>query len=497
MPSGWKQVLARGDAALKKLFSSGVVGAAQTPAAQPVPGRAALSLGAFDIEGLGYEREEFFIRGRAASYRLAGPADPDGRWTAAPHAVASYATRIVAVRPSNPDKFNGTVVVEWLNVSGGADGAADWLMAHRELMRSGYAWIGVSAQKVGVEGGPSLGGLDQPLKKADPTRYGELNHPGDAFAFDIFSQAGRLARNTGPVKVLGSLSPQRLIAIGESQSATFLTTYVNALAAQARVFDGYLIHSRFGAAAGIDGASIIDPSPGSMPQHVRFRTDLRVPVLTVLAESDVVGTRLPGYWTARQPDTDGLRTWEMAGVAHADTYVLQVAAIDAPATPLEKIVAAYRPSDGLFGAKLAHPVNSAPQHHYIVEAALAALDRWIRTGQAPPSAPPLQLGPGEPPALQTDAEGLARGGVRTPWVDVPTARLSGIGNSGLEPIGALFGVTQPFDQATLDRLYPGGRRDYLERFEAALDRSIAAGFLLAADRQEILLLADLMYPGVH
>ena len=73
--------------------------------------------------------------------------------------TAPYATRIVVVRPTNPSKFNGTVVVEWLNVSAGADASPDWNAVHRELIRSGYAYVGVSAQKVGVEGGPSLIGM--------------------------------------------------------------------------------------------------------------------------------------------------------------------------------------------------------------------------------------------------------------------------------------------------------------------------------------------------
>lgn len=468
---------------------------AELPEVTAVPGKPVLELGSYDLATLGYESAEYFLRGSARSYRLTGEASPDGKWAAVPDRGAAYATRVVTVRPHAPAKFNGTVVVEWLNVSGGADGAADWLMTHRELLRRGYAWVGVSAQKVGLEGGPSLGGVSPPLKKANPARYGELSHPGDAFSFDIFSQAGRVARNRGTVKVLGPLTPRRLIAIGESQSATFLSTYVNAVAPLARVFDGYLIHSRFGPTAGIDGGSIINPAPGSMPQQVHLRTDLRVPVMTVLAESDVVGGRLPGYWKARQPDHAYLRTWEMAGVAHADTYVLQVGAIDTPETPLAQIAAAYKPGESFFGVRLAKPINSAPQHHYIVEAALSGLDRWIRTGQAPASMPPLTLASTEPAALAQDERGLALGGVRTPWVEVPTARLSGVGNSGLGVIGSLFGVTEPFDQATLDRLYPGGKAEYLRRFAKALDASIQQGVLLEADRQEILDLASLMYPG--
>lgn len=472
-------------------------GMAQAQTVSPAPGRPALLLGTYDLGALGYTAEEFFINGTATAYDLPGGQTPDGRWEAKPSSTAPYATRIVAVRPSDPAKFNGTVVVEWLNVSAGADGAPDWSMTHRELIRSGYAYVAVSAQKVGVEGGPALA-MAKPLKAADPARYGQLSHPGDAYAYDIYTQAGRVARNQGPVRVLGALAPKRVIAIGESQSAVFLTTYVNAAAPLAKAYDGYLIHSRFGPASRIDGQSIMGAAPGSMPQSVKLRTDLAAPILVVQTETDIVSSAgLPGYWSARQPDAAKLRIWEIAGAAHADTYLTQVGHIDAPATPLAKIAAAYRPGGLPFGGQMAKPVNSGPQHHYVVQNALVALDRWVRTGEAPARAEPLELASTSPPTLAVDANGLAKGGVRTPWVDAPVARLSGAGNSGGGVMGSLFGVTETFDQATLDRLYPGGKRDYLRKFETALDKSIKGGFLLPADRQEILGLAELMYPGAR
>ncbi|HEY0225706.1 MAG TPA: alpha/beta hydrolase domain-containing protein, partial [Mycobacterium sp.] len=91
----------------------------------------------------------------------------------------------------------------------------------------------------------------------------------------------------------------------------------------------------------------------------------------------------------------------------------------------------------------------------------------------------------------------AQGGIRTPWVDVPIARTSGAGASAetLESImAALFGSGEPFDDATVQRLYPGGVTEYLERFTAALDTTIKSGFILAADRSEILELAGATYP---
>jgi hypothetical protein len=59
----------------------------------------------------------------------------------------------------------------------------------------------------------------------------------------------------------------------------------------------------------------------------------------------------------------------------------------------------------------------------------------------------------------------------------------------------LFGSGEVFDARTLDQLYPGGVADYLDRFTASLDLAIGSGFVLAADRQEILDLAAATWPG--
>jgi Alpha/beta hydrolase domain len=468
------------------------------PTVVAVPGTPALLLSNFDLVPLGYATEEFFVSSTASSFKLAGSPTADGNWNAVPADTAPYASRIVVVRPTDPKKFNGTVVVEWLNVSGGSDGAVDWSMVHREILRGGYAYVGVSAQKVGVEGGPSLVGLGTPLKKANPERYGRLSHPGDAFAYDIFSQAGRVVRAADAVKVLGPLVPRRVIAIGESQSAVFLTTYVNAVDPLAKVYDGFLIHSRFGNAASLENASMA-AAPGQSA-GVKLRTDLRAPVITVLTETDLMDSGIPGFRRARQPDTDRLRIWEVPGTAHADNYSFSVGVMDSPSLPVAKLAAGWEPTNKILGTELAKPINNAPQHHYVVQAALWNLDRWIRTGQPPSQAAPIRLKeggqPGAPASFALDANGLAEGGVRTPWVDAPTARLSGVGNSGGQ-LGFLVGASEPFDAATLDRLYPGGKREYLKKVETSLSSAIKAGFILAADRQEILDMAAIAYRGSH
>lgn len=466
-----------------------------SPLVTPVPGKPLLLLGAFDIGEQGYVAEEFFVSGAAVSYAAESPLTPDGRWQVTPSGAAEYTTRIVVLKPSEAPQFNGTVLVEWLNVSGGIDAPALWMMAHREILRAGYAYVAVSAQRVGVEGGASLLGIDVSLKTQDPNRYAALSHPGDAFSYDIYSQIGRVVRD-----VIPGFDVEHVVAVGESQSAIFLTSYVNAVDPLARAYDGFLVHSRFASAAPLDGLSIFDEGQTGVPEAVTFRDDLRVPLVAIITETDLYGALRHGYYFARQSDNQRLRVWEIPGAAHADNYTIQVAPIDSGSAPLDDIVAAYAPTNVLMGQQLGHCINFAPQHHYVVQAAIAALNTWVRTGKPAPAAAPIDVRETDHPEPVLDSNGVTLGGVRTPWVDVPIARTSGVpegalGGSPESVMALLFGSGEPFDADTLRRLYPGGRVEYLEKFTAALDTAIESGFILAADRAEILQLATATFPA--
>ena len=99
---------------------------------------------------------EYSASGTAVSYTSAGDLPANGMFQLQPGPSADYATRVLVRRPTDPNAFNGTVVVEWLNVSGGVDAGPDYTYLSDELIRGGYAWVGVSAQRIGVEGGPVL-----------------------------------------------------------------------------------------------------------------------------------------------------------------------------------------------------------------------------------------------------------------------------------------------------------------------------------------------------
>jgi Alpha/beta hydrolase domain len=398
----------------------------------------------------------------------------------------------VVCRPADPGAFTGTVILEWLNVSAGFDAPAHWMLTHRQVVRAGWAWVGVSAQRSGVEGGnifESAGAGTRrtmvlpALKESDPVRYAALHHPGDAFCFDIFSQAARAVRDGG---VLGPV--ECLLATGQSQSAIHLVSYVNAVAPTVdSACDGYLIGSRTGFAApltGWDGRIRTEGADG-----VRVRTDGRAPVLTVQTETDVTGV-LAGV-TARQPDSDRFRWWEIAGAAHADTYLLGASFSDSGQLPPAELARQMAPTDKPMGIPCPVPVNSGPQHHYVAQAAIAHLDRWARGGPPPPSSPWLETDPD----LVTDDAGIARGGIRTGWVDVPVAALSGLTPPGAAGVGILLGSTRVFDDAELARRYPAGRDEYAAAFREATARAAAAGFVLEQDVDEMAALAVAVYPA--
>jgi Alpha/beta hydrolase domain len=456
------------------------------PLAGPVPTPA----GAYDLAALGYVEEEFLLCGEATSYRLLGERTPDGRWSATAAEAAPYTTRILVRRPADGTAFSGTVVVEWLNVSGGLDAPPIWMMTHTHLIRRRHAWIGVSAQRAGIQGGGMVdNGMH--LKATFPDRYGALSHPGDAWSFDMFSQAGRAAR--GSAAVLGShaAAAGQMIAAGHSQSAAFLVTYINAIDALAPVYDGFAVHGRTGSGASLEHGFTPRPPGTAGATAEAIRPDLRVPVLVLQTETDVA---LLGSGQVGQLDADLLRNWEIAGAAHGDTYLLIASGQDDGALPPARLAGLIRPTTQIVIATTEVPVNSGMQHHYVACAALEHIETWAGGGSAPPAAPRLDLAPGGTDFVR-DKAGVATGGIRTPWTDVPAAVLSGVGQTGASLFAFLFGVTRPLDPDLLAALYPGGLAEYLARFEAALDETITAGFLLPADRAEALAVAEAAWPG--
>jgi hypothetical protein len=309
-----------------------------------------------------------------------------------------------------------------------------------------------------------------------------LSIPSDSFSYSIFQQAGEAVHHSATT-LFGGLKPKRVIAIGESQSASRLVTYVDAVQPQSPgIFDGYLIYSRGGAGAALSQApqqSIVPPTP------TLIRTDLHTPVMMFETEADLLTLN---YLPARQPLTNFIREWEVAGTAHDDTYGLGIgwsdigngvadqqafqSLLNPPADPIKGII------------DCPAPIN-AGSHTYELRAAVSALNNWTKGGNAPPQSPRLEVASGTPPHFVTGPSGNALGGIQTPQVAAPVATLSGVGQPATNNMFCtLFGTTVPYSAAKLAQLYPS-HTAFVKEWDTATAADVKKGYLLSADAKAL------------
>ena len=260
-----------------------------------------------------------------------------------------------------------------------------------------------------------------------------------------------------------------MIATGGSQSAARLATYVNSMQPRARIFDAFLLLLYFGGGAPLEAGEAVmtvelaasDARSPRIPEGVHLlRDDLDTPVMVVNTECEALSC-----YGVRQPDTDRYRYWEVAGASH-----VSLQGIRSSAPRLERDFGFSMPIDDVTMGGI-NQVSIAP----VVDAALHHLDRWLREGTVPPRQPLIDF-EGQPPAVVRDADGLARGGIRLPPVEVPVAHNSAIQKSP-DVFARLMGSHVPFSAERLDELYPT-REEYLARFEEAVHAAEAASIIL-------------------
>lgn len=383
----------------------------------------------YDLRGPGYDytENEYFYGGTAKDLSSG--------------ATAPYESRMLVRLPRDPKDFSGTVLVEWLNVTGQSDLETAWPVEAQYLMRHGIGYVGVSAQLAGVCCGPTT------LKGWDPKRYAQLLHPSDTFSFDIFSQAIQALRDPAhngttflspkQVDPMQGMKVQHVVATGASQSASELTSFVNG---------GY---NR----GGIDLYVI---TRGGGPY-----TDFSTPIFQLNEENNAIP----------QPDNKHYVAWQEAGTAHAPAawwnyiWAEQQRDIAAPGTP-----------DPL---NVACSVNRGSVD-YSSRALSYWVQRYLQDGTLPPSVPRVTTDSSG--NVVRDSNGLAEGGLRQPFIQAPVAYNSAEGCP-------LWGNHQAWPASKIKAMYPT-HDDYVQKVKQAADADVAAGTLLPEDRDDAVAKAE-------
>ena len=438
--------------------SSGVPGSVASiqnvPAASGQPFGSAI----IDLAARGYVEQEYLVSGTANRYRIA---DPGGQSPTPPgNAVIvdgghAYTTRILVRRPADAAKFNGTVVVEWMNVTLNQDMEFFFIAARDYLLSQGYAWIGVSAQLAGAN----------TLKQVNPTRYaainltasnddplgGTLDPRGDVLSWDVYAQIGAVLRKPGAIDPLGGLAPKRVFAVGQSQSAFRLTSYLNSInPLYPKVFDGFVAYDRLGS----------------------LRADLNAKAISVASEI----TSPPRF--APTPAINSVRVWEMAGASH-NGYVEISGYVDPLVRRngllLDASGAAISLTDSIQGCGQ-QPLWSRVPNGDVLSAAVGAMQRWTADGVEP--ARSVRMGADETGAFFRDSTGRVSGGIRLAAYDAPMSKNIGV-NTGP---GFCFLVGSHVDFTPVEMCARYGSHDnYVAKVVEVTRKAESDGYLLTAD----------------
>jgi hypothetical protein len=434
-----------------------------------------------NLAKVGYAEKEYLVTGHSNVYSwpTSGPATI--RTAGAP-----YTTRVLVRMPAVGAKFSGNVVVEMLNPSNLFDLNIGWAVAHTQMIKNGDAWIGITAKPIAIDA----------LKTFDPARYASLsfanplgsNDPANCttvasdsqrstengLIWDIYTQVGAWLKSstvTNPLTYGRSVTRvQHAYGFGYSQTGGYLVDYINAIhplvvkSDGKPMFDAYIVAVAGGAFAGAYPINQCEPAPPATDARRQF-SNVGVPIMRMMSTSDY----LLGIGS-RRADSDVLgdryRHYEMAGAAHA--------------TP-DELVYSAAPADILKAGRRVPPAAcvEGPRSRFpsaiFFDAALRNLDQWVRSGIAPPHARPITVANGAP---VLDKFGNVQGGLRSPFLDVPTS--TWFGSSTGASFCFIAGHEVPLSRDVLAGLYKN-HGDYVTQVAKDTHSLVAQRFLTRED----------------
>jgi Alpha/beta hydrolase domain len=454
----------------------------------------------------GYEEDEYFVSGRANLYEYG----TTGVRVIAPCPASAgrlgcrnlpYTTRMLVKRPIDPRRFSGTVIIEPFNPSSGYDIANVWDRSWPYFVRQGDVFVGWTSRYASIRA----------LEQFEPRRYarliwGENSAVDDGITFDVAAQVGALFKRGGPRSPLHGLKVRHVFEAGFSQDGAFTFTQADVFNALDRLQDGGPVYDGY-VPGGTVGPSDINfglTAAGSLPPgDPRNRMQPRdSPVIQINTETEEILLGDPTALSYRRADsnarTDRYRLWEVPGASHISndlgsspiTEERDLAEIERiPLSRLPPTGCGHQryqsgPWTGVHGVIDPNPYPFG----YVADAAFADLTKWLDDGIPPPRAARIQVT--DPRAGTTDRDrfGNALGGLRTPFVDVPTASYfpsdASVHETDLSGLCPLIGFSVRLSLVTLHALYPS-HAEYLARVARETNELVHKGFWVASDAANV------------
>ncbi len=453
------------------------------------------------LSAKGYEETEYTMYGTANVYEtvdnLGGVAvrTPD----------APYVNRFVVRAPKDPKQCKGNVVIEILNATAFMDLDRMWILTHRQLMRNGDIYIGITSKPNTIPR----------LLQFDEARYGHLSWknptPEVPFDFDparlvqekgvlpdldpsyepglfwdMLTDLARLVRKKGEENPISAYPVEAVCLLGWSQSGCYLLRYLHSFAyrpkvlAEGAVFDGYL-------AAGPVRHFIIPVNQYEAGMDYSFRLSraekVTEPFVVVQTESE---NGRYNAWLTQRPDGDApdflYRLYEVTGASHDTMYSLVNYYQNDPDLIRIGALPAYT---GL------EPEGNDYPSEILFSAAVRNLLYWVREGVAPNHCDRIPTdSAGE---NKKDAFGNTLGGLRTCLLNYPTGIYTNTSTvpKGSNPLApedtknGLFGYQKAFSKELLTELY-GTLAHYKELVEKDTKEQVSRGFVCQADAKTLI-----------
>jgi len=436
----------------------------------------------YKLSDLGYVEEEYFISGFANVYEEDGE---DAMRIV--NQQLPYKTRIIVRRPADLRKFSGRLYLDILNATNRYDHEDLWTRIYQWCVEKGHAYVGITSKPVNVEA----------LKIFDYKRYHSLNWSNgkrvpmpcvlqysssiegteEGLFWDMLSQtANRLKKDSS---ILGGCKVQHMYLTGQSQSGAYINTYIKyfdrylKMDENSHLFDGYLNIVAIGL-----GRTLRQEVP-AVPLTFASCGQLHpaVPYIALGSEGDVTlfKTFFNGHMATisipQLEKDDNCVCYQLAGSPHFDVFCPVIQSD-------EDILKAGRTPHAIPDETDVVKVNNVPLAYY-VNGMLEKLHHWATTGEKPEKVAPFEVDAED--NLLKDEYGNTKGGLRSPYVDLPVATYQGCDTR--YGIGATGLMTFISKEAFHEKY--GNVEKYISKFETYANKQCTDGWLTPEDTKRM------------